>query len=365
MRKLDWYILKKFFVTFFFCLFLFTVIAVAVDSSEKTDNFVKSGLTTVQLIRQYYLGFVPWIWSLLFPLFVFISVIFFTSRMALRSEIIAMLASGVTYNRILRPYFIGGTILAIMLWYGNRYFIPKANVIRSNFQTNYVDKGDPTLNRSFVSCFNCYYLRTDSNTFVGIKEFDTATKRARGFFMEKVRGDKIIYNLRSSVIQWDTTNKKWTLYNAVERKVDSMGELIHHYDTLPINLSVKPVELRKDDYLKDKLTTPQLVSFIKQEELRGTEGLNTLKVERYRRTATPASVLLLTIIGAIVAGRKTRGGSGFHLAIGITMAAFFILSDRFSTVFSTKADFPPFIAVWLPNIAFTLIALWLYRKAPK
>lgn len=365
MRKLDRYILKNFFVTFFFCLFLFTIIAVAVDSSEKTDNFVKSGLTTIELIRQYYLGFVPWIWSLLFPLFVFIAVIFFTSRMAIRSEIIAILASGITFNRILRPYFIGGSILALILWFGNRYFIPKANVIRSNFQTNYVDKGDPTMNRNFTNCYNCYYLRTDSNTFVGIKEFDTATKTARGFFLDRIRGEKVIYNLRADMIRWNIQQKKWVLFQAVERKVDSMSEVIHHYDSLVINLSVKPVELRKDDYLKDKLTTPQLVSFIKQEEQRGTEGLNTLKVERYRRTATPASVLLLTIIGAIVASRKTRGGSGIHLAIGITMASLFIMSDRFSTVFSTKADFPPLIAAWLPNIAFAIVAFWLYRKTPK
>lgn len=365
MRKLDRYILKNFFVTFFFCLFLFTIIAVAVDSSEKTDNFVKSGLTTIELIRQYYLGFVPWIWSLLFPLFVFIAVIFFTSRMATRSEIIAILASGITFNRILRPYFIGGSILALILWFGNRYFIPKANVIRSNFQTNYVDKGDPTMNRNFTNCYNCYYLRTDSNTFVGIKEFDTATKTARGFFMDRIRGEKVVYNLRADMIRWNIQQKKWVLFQAVERKVDSMSEVIHHYDSLVINLSVKPVELRKDDYLKDKLTTPQLVSFIKQEEQRGTEGLNTLKVERYRRTATPASVLLLTIIGAIVASRKTRGGSGIHLAIGITMASLFIMSDRFSTVFSTKADFPPLIAAWLPNIAFAIVAFWLYRKTPK
>ncbi|OQY93725.1 MAG: permease [Sphingobacteriales bacterium UTBCD1] len=365
MRKLDWYILKKFFVTFFFCMFLFTVIAIAVDSSEKTDNFVKSGLTTLQLIKQYYIGFVPWIWSLLFPLFVFISVIFFTSRMAMRSEIIALLASGVTYNRILRPYFIGGIFLAVILWYGNRYFIPRANVIRGNFQAKYVDNSDPTRNMNFTNCYNCYYLRTDSNTFVGLKEFDTTTKTARGFFLDRVKGDKVVYNLRSSLIRWDTAAKGWNLYSAVERKVDSMGEVIHYYDTLAIKLSVKPSELRKDDYLKDKLTTPELISFIKQEEQRGTEGLNTLKVERYRRTATPATVLLLTIIGAIIASRKSRGGSGIHLAIGISMAAFFILSDRFSTVFSTKADFSPLIAAWLPNVAFTFVAYWIYRKTPK
>src|ERR1700749_2184622 len=127
MKKIDWYILKKLFVTFFFCMFLFTIIAVAVDSREKTDDFVKSGLTTSQIIRQYYFGFVPFIWGLLFPLFVFIAVIFFTSRMATRSEIIAILASGASYNRFLRPYFAGGILFAVILWLGNSYVIPKAN----------------------------------------------------------------------------------------------------------------------------------------------------------------------------------------------------------------------------------------------
>src|SRR6185436_4387247 len=133
MLKLDWYILRKFLVTFFFCILLFTVIAVAVDSSEKTDDFVKANLTTKQIITQYYLGFVPYIWSLLFPLFVFLAVIWFTSRMATRSEFIAILASGTSYNRILRPYLVGGIFLGSLLWFGNRYWIPKANSIRSNF----------------------------------------------------------------------------------------------------------------------------------------------------------------------------------------------------------------------------------------
>src|SRR5688572_14333339 len=140
MRKIDWYILKKFLVTFVFCMLLFTVIAVAIDTSEKTDDFVKAGLSTRQIITGYYLGFVPWIWSLLFPLFVFIAVIFFTSKMATRSEVIAILSGGMSYNRFLRPYFIGGLTLAALLWVGTRYWIPKANVIRSNFQSTYVDR---------------------------------------------------------------------------------------------------------------------------------------------------------------------------------------------------------------------------------
>lgn len=346
-------------------MLLFTVIAVAVDSSEKTDDFVKANFTTGEIIQKYYLGFVPYIWSLLFPLFVFIAVIFFTSRMATRSEIIAILASGTSFNRFLRPYFIGGLFLACLLWVGSRYWIPKANIIRSNFQSNYIDKNDPSKNQFFGNCARCYYLRTDTNTFVGIREYDTATKTARGFFMEKVKDNKVSYNLRAESIQWDTTTKKWKLYRVAERNLDSVGERLKDYDTLLLNLILKPEELRKDEYLKDKLTTPELVYYIGRQELRGSEGLNTLKVERYRRTATPAAVLLLTLIGAVIASRKTRGGSGMHLALGITIAAMFILSDRFSTVFAVKGNFHPLLAAWLPNLVFAGVAIWLYKRTPK
>ena len=344
---------------------MFTVIAVAVDSSEKLDDFVKADMNTSQVINQYYLGFVPYIWSLLFPLFVFIAVIFFTSRMATRSEIIAILASGTSYRRFLRAYIIGGLLLATLLWVGSRYWIPKANVIRSNFQSRYVDKNDPSKNPVFGNCRSCFYLRIDSNTFIGIRDYDSVNKLARGFFLERIKENRVIYNLRAETMKWDTAVKKWQLTNAAERYIDSMGERRQQHKELTIDLRLKHTELRKDVYLKDKLTTPELVAFIKQEEGRGTEGLNTLKVERYRRTATPAAVLLLTLIGAVIASRRSRGGSGMHMALGITIAAMFILFDRFSTVFATKGNFPPLIAAWLPNILFAGVAYWLYRKTPK
>ncbi len=343
---------------------LFTVIAVAVDSSEKTDDFVKSNLDTRQIITQYYLGFIPYIWNLLFPLFVFIAVIFFTSRMAVRSEFIAILASGTSYNRVLRPYIIGGILLGLLLWFGSRYWIPKANILRGNFQINYIDKNDPMKTRR-DDCDRCFYRRIDSNTFISIKNFDTSSRSGRPFSMQRIKNGKVFYNIRADEIRWDTTNRAWRLQNVVERTVDSMKETIRQYPSLTLRLNLLPRELRKDEYLKDKLTTTELIAFIKQEELRGTEGLNALKVERYRRTATPTAVLLLTIIGAVIASRKTRGGSGMHMALGIVIAALFILSDRFSTVFATKSNFPPLIAAWLPNIAFAGVAYWLYRRTPK
>ena len=365
MAKIDWYILKKFLVTFVFCMLLFMVVAVAVDTSEKADDFVKAGLSTNEIIRQYYFGFVPYIWGLLFPLFVFISVIFFTSRMATRSEIIAILASGTSYNRMLRPYVIGGIFLGLVLWFGSRYLIPKANEIRSNFQTNYFDKNDPVKNIQRSNCYNCFYRRIDSITYLGIKNYDTAAKTGTPFFLDRVRNDRVVYNLRANTIKWDEKSKKWKLFNVVERRVDSMGETSKHFETLILNVNLKPEELRRDEYLKDRLTTPQLAAFINKEKQRGTEGLSALEVERYRRTATPLAVLLLTIIGVVLASRKTRGGSGMHLAIGIVTAAIFIMSDRFSTVFATKSDFPPLLAAWMPNIIFSAVAFWMYKRAPK
>lgn len=346
-------------------MMLFLVVAVAVDTSEKTDDFVKSGLTGSQIITQYYFGFVPHIWGLLFPLFVFIAVIFFTSKMATRSEIIAILASGTSYNRMLRPYLVGGLLLGTILWFGNRYLIPRANAIMSDFKATYIDRSDPKKNEQNSTCYNCYYRRVDQNTYVGLKNYDTASKSAQGFFMDRVKDNKVVYNLRATFIQWNAGQKKWRLQNAVERTVDSLGERAKSYDSLVISISLKPEELRKDEYLKDKLPTPELVKFIDQEKLRGTEGLSALEVERYRRTATPAAVLLLTIIGVVIASRKTRGGSGMHLAIGIVTGALFILSDRFSTVFATKSDLHPLLAAWIPNIAFSFVAYWMYTRAPK
>lgn len=365
MGKIDWYILKSFLVTFVFCMLLFMVVAVAVDTSEKADDFVKTGLSTYQIITQYYFGFVPYIWGLLFPLFVFISVIFFTSRLASRSEIIAILASGTSYNRMLRPYVIGGVFLGLVLWFGSRYLIPKANGIRSAFQTNYFDKNDPSKNIQLSACRNCFYRRIDSITYIGIKNYDTASKMGSPFFLDRVRNDRVAYNLRANSIQWIDSIKKWKLSNVVERRVDSMSEVSNNFESLILNINLKPEELRRDEYLKDRLTTPQLAAFIKQEELRGTEGLSALQVEQYRRTATPIAVLLLTIIGVVLASRKTRGGSGKHLAIGIITAALFIMSDRFSTVFATKSNFPPLLAAWVPNIIFSAVAFWMYKKAPK
>jgi lipopolysaccharide export system permease protein len=252
-------------------------------------------------------------------------------------------------------------MLASILYFANRQIIPRGNEIRSNFHEKYFERQD----FSRTGYQDTWYRRSDSNTYVGIKYFDTATKSAGTFFLHRTKGNKVVYNLRAESMRWDTAKKNWQLTNVAERKVDSNGEKLNFYPTFSINLNLKPEDLRYDYYLKDKLTTTQLKELIRMEEIRGTEGLSSLKVERYRRSATPVAVLLLTLVGAIISSRKTRGGSGLHIALGLIIASMFILTDRFSTTFSVKGDFHPMIAAWLPNILFALVAIRLYMRAPK
>ncbi|HKP31990.1 MAG TPA: LptF/LptG family permease [Chitinophagaceae bacterium] len=363
MKILDWYIIKKYFAAVFFTIIMFSVIAVAIDASEKTDDFVKSGLTTFEIFSKYYIGFVPFIISMIFPLMVFIAVIFFTSKLAGRSEIVAIIAGGVPYNRFLRPYFIGSLTLAILYWMGSQYVIPRANAIRGDFQSKYVDR-----NSSYYSGMGKdrdFYLQADANTFFGMKYYDTANQSAGNFFLERLSGNRVIYNLRAELIKWDTAKNNWRLERAIERKIGTLKEEVREIPSMNINLNVKPDELGRDRYLKDKLTTPELNKFIGQEELRGREGLNEFKVERNKRDATPVSVVLMTMIGAIIASRKTRGGLGLHLALGFIIGTLFFGMNTFSAVFSTNADLNPWLAAWLPNMVFFLIAIWLYIKAPK
>jgi lipopolysaccharide export system permease protein len=365
MKKLDWYILKKFLSTFFFAIFLFVVIAVVIDISEKADDFVKSQLGVKKIFTDYYLGFIPHITALLFPLFVFIAVIFFTSKMAGRSEIIAILASGTSFNRWLRPYFVGGVLLAALLFYANHYVVPNANKVRGAFEAKYIDANSSYEALNNRNRSNDIYLKVDSNTYAGIVNYDTASKSGGPFFMHKLRGTILIQNMRADMIRWDTAHKKWLLTYIVKRDISGMKETISMSAADNLNFDFKPVDLNRDKYTKDKLVSSELDKHIQLERMRGSEGLNELLVERGRRDATPVTVLLLTIIGAVVAGRKVRGGSGAHLAWGFLTAALFIVADKFSTIFSTKGNLPPGIAVWIPNIIFFFVAIAFYRKAPK
>ncbi|MFN0083732.1 MAG: LptF/LptG family permease [Ferruginibacter sp.] len=364
MKILDKYILTRYLTTFFFCIILFTAIVVVVDMSEKTDNFAKSNLSAYRIMVDYYFGFIPRIDALLFPLFVFISVIFFTSKMAGRSEVIAILSSGTSYNRFLRPFLAGGFILAAVLWLGYQYVVPKANKKWGDFEKRYVN-GNSIAGLNNTTYKQNLYFKLDQNSYVGIRGYDTISKTGNGFFIQRFSQNKLLYNLRAANFNWDTATKKWKLTDVTERTLNQINETVLKLPSKFMNFNFKPIDLRKDDYLKDQMSTPDLEAFIKMERIRESDTVNTLLVERYNRDAIPASVLILTVIGAVLASRKVRGGSGAHIAIGVALSMTYILFSRFSVVFATKGSFTPLLAAWLPNIIFGILAFYLYRRASK
>lgn len=335
-----------------------------IDFSEKTDDFIKAKQSFWQVISQYYFGFIPHIISLLFHLFVFIAVIFFTSKLAAQTEIIPILASGVSYNRFLRPYVVGSMVLAFLLWWASNGFIPRSNKLQTDFKAKYIDV-NVNINNADKNYYS-KYLKIDSNTYAGIKQYDTSTKTATQFFYHSIKNNKLVKNLRGNSFKWDTSKKgTWRMDNVVERTITKNGELDSFMAFTNKKFNFTPEDIKYDEYVKDKLTTKELKRFIIMEEKRGSDGISALKVELYRRSATAFAVIVLTMIGVFIASRKNRGGIGLQLAMGVILAFLYILLDKFSTVFATNGNFYPAIAAWLPNIIFILVAIYLYKKAQK
>jgi lipopolysaccharide export system permease protein len=216
-----------------------------------------------------------------------------------------------------------------------------------------------------MSSGSALYFRNDSTHYGQVSYFDTSTKRGSLFILQEIVQNKLVKNIRAEYLLYDTIYKKWMLQSVVIRTIDGIRETVEQVDSMAINLNFKPYEFVKTDFTKDVLTTPELTELIRKEKLRGKEGINDLIVERYRRDASPVSIIILTVIGVSVSSRKVRGGSGLHLAIGFITASLFILTDRFSTIFSTKGNFPPLLAAWTPNIIFIVVAIYLYKHAPK
>jgi lipopolysaccharide export system permease protein len=359
MKKIDWYILRKFIGTFIYSLMILLVISVVIDITEKIDDFMTHDLSFGFVLMNYYIGFIPHIAALLFPLFIFISVIFFTSKLAYKTEIVAILSSGVSFRRFLRPYWVGAILFGGILWAANQWVVPNANRIRTTFENKYVSA--PTNSEALRD----KTLRVDSNTYITFGYYDPNFKNGSDFVLKRVDGQKVIYNMRAERVTWDSTTRKWKLEFASERTIDGLKEKLTFKNDTTIKIPLLPAELIEEKNKQEAMTTPELNRFLKREELRGAEGLNTYYVEKYRRTSAAVAVVILVLIGAIISSRKVRGGSGLHLALGIVISATYILFMQFSTVFATKANLDPLLAAWIPNFLFGLLALWLYFRAPK
>lgn len=340
-----------------------TAIVVVVDISEKTDDFLKSNLSPWRIFTDYYLGFIPRIDAMLFPLFTFISVIFFTSKMAGRSEVIAIISSGVTFRRFLQPYWIGGLFLTLILWIAYLIVIPQANRKWSAFEQKYVDVNSVILSYSNSAYKQNVYFKDDPETYISIRGYDTVSKSGNGLSVNRLSGNKLKYNLRAENFSWDSASRRWKMFNITERWLDTISENVVKKAEGKGSFHFRPSALCRSNYIKDQMTTSELSALIRLEKQRGSELINTLLIERHSRDAIPVSVLILTLIGAIIASKKTRGGSGAHLALGVLISMLYVFASRVTLVFATKGNLYPMLAAWLPNILFGAMALYLYRRA--
>lgn len=357
IKKLDWYIIKKFIGTFVYAIMIMALIAGVIDYTEKVKYFVTNHVPTSAIIG-YFSNFIPHIVALLFALFIFIATIFFTSKLAYKSEIIAILATGASFNRFLRPYMIGAAFICSVFLIANHWIVPMANKKRIAFENKYVHNAVNYSDRDV-------HLRLSPEQYIYVQNYNYQENTGYRFSAEKVKGTLLLEKITADRISYDSVKKTWQLYTVMVRKNDGLKEELKFYPQLSIAYRFVPRDLYADEDKLLTLTTPELNKVIAQEKLRGKESLNTYYIEKYRRTAQPAAGFILCLIGVFISSKKVRGGSGLHLAIGILMSAIFMLLLQLSTTFSTKADLNPLIAVWIPNIIFGIVAFVLYRKEVK
>lgn len=353
-KKLDSFILWKFLSTFLFAILILAVIACVIDYSQKVDDLVKNHAPAWDTLL-YFLNFIPHISALLFPLFIFISTIFFTSKMAYRSEIIAMLAAGISFRRFLRPYIVGSIILGIVSLFANHWVVPMANKNINNFKAKYI------WSQVTVTSSNLH-LRLSPHLFIYLHNYNYAAGRGHSFTAEYVDGTLMKKKIMAKTASYDSNRKIWVLKNVVIRENDGLKEKLIKMPSLEKKYNFTPKDLDIDEDIKETMTTPKLIRYTNKQIERGKEDVNFFLLERYKRTAQPVAGFILCIIGACIASRKIRGGSGLHLALGIVISALYMLLLQFANTFSTNAGLNPFIAVWLPNLLFGAIALYLYKK---
>lgn len=351
MHKLDKYIIKKFLGTFFYAIMILAVIACVIDYSEKVEDFLKKQVPTRDILV-YFSNFIPHITALLFPLFIFIATIFFTSKMAYKSEIIAILASGVSFQRMLRPFLIAGGLLCLLSLGANHYIVPAANKKRIAFEDKYLHYNPQSSDKNV-------HLRLGEDIYVFIQNYDYNSNFGYRFTAEKIVGTSMQEKIMADRVSYDSVKKEWILYGVKIRTMDSLKETFVTKAEINKKFPFTPADLDEDEAIKDALTTPELNKYISREKLRGRETLNFFYVEKYRRTAQPFAGLILTIIGACIASRKVRGGSGLHLALGIVISALYIMAMQLTNTFATKSGLDPLLAVWIPNMMFSVLAGYL------
>lgn len=359
LKRLDRYIIVKFLGTYFFAIALIISIAVVFDINENIDRFINNRAPLKAIIFDYYLNFIPYYTNLFSPLFVFIAVIFFTSKLAENSEIIAMFSTGMSFKRLMYPYMISAACIALVTYVLSTEVIPTGSVTRLRFESIYKKTKSDTYARNIQ-------LEVDSGVIAYMERYEDYNKTGYRFSLDKFESHQLVSHMTARRITYDTTAvHKWTVRDYMIREMKGMKETITRGDRLDTIINMEPQDFLITRGQQETMTSPQLHSYIQKQKQRGFANIKIFEVEYHRRIATSFAAFILTVIGVSLSSQKRKGGMGLHLGIGIALSFSYILFQTISSTFAINGNVPASIAVWIPNVLYLFIAIYLYRKAPK
>lgn len=360
VKRMDWYIINKFIGTYFYSIILIISISIVFDVNENLAKFTNNHAPLRAIVFDYYANFVPYFANLFSPLFVFIAVIFFTSKLAGNSEIISMLACGMSFKRLLRPYLISAAFIAALNFYLGAYIIPKGTVVRHDFESLYKN------NKKNTSASNIQ-LMVDKGVVAYISQYDDTRKTGYGFALYKFENKKMVSQLNANIIQYDTISDSryhWKARNYKIRTLKGMREQITSGSELDTLIQMEPMDLIFSKGQQETFTSPELLRYISKQQQRGSSNVVQYEVEYHKRIASSFASFILTIIGVSLSSRKRKGGMGLYLGTGLALSFTYILLQTVSATFAINADTPPMLAAWIPNILYLFIAYFCYRHAP-
>ena len=358
--RLDRYIIGKFIGTYFFSILLIISISIVIDFNENLNKFEQYHTPWKAIVFDYYANFIPYYSNLFSPLFVFIAVIYFTSKLAGNSEIIAMMATGMSFRRLLRPYMFSCVLIALTTFYLNAYVIPHGTVIRQQFENRY-------RRNKVTNAADNVQIRLSKSTVVYMQHYDDQIKRGYGFSLDKFEGKKLVSHMTASDIQYDTIAESkyhWTANNWKVRTLRGLREKIQMGAVKDTVIPMEPADLIYSKGQQETFTSPELKRYISKQTSRGAANVKQYEVEYHKRIAMSFASFILTIIGASLSARKRKGGMGLYLGVGFALSFAYIMLQTVSSAFAVQANMPPPLAAWTPNIIFAVIALFCYRQAP-
>jgi len=352
---IDWYIIKKFLGTYIFTICLFITITVIIDYTQKIETFGKTSAPFHAIIFDYYFNFIPYFINAFSSLFVFIAVIFFTTKLADDSEIIAMLSSGLSFDRLVVPYVISASLIAILTFVLSSYIIPPGNVTRIEFEKKYTSTPKTYLSPHIQ-------LEVEPGVYAYFSSFTAYDNRGTGFSLDKFEGKELVSRLTAKSITWDSAYH-WTINNYVIRNFEGMKETIVTGNKMDTVLTITPSDflISFGDY--EKLTTPKLKAYIDRQKKRGIGNIQQFEIEYHRRYATSFASFILTIIGVSLSSRKIKGGMGMNIGLGLLLSFSYILFMQITSTFAISGMVSPMVAVWIPNVIYFFIAAFLYKRA--